>query len=88
LDRLRLTSHTRTHEPLGTARTLPPIASPTFAGEPATGDDPGALGADVVAALGHLGEVINHRLQFGPLRGEQGFTVEGCGEDLVFCGHA
>jgi hypothetical protein len=41
-----------------------------YAGEPATGDDSGALGADVVAALRGLAEMINQRLQFGAFGGE------------------
>jgi hypothetical protein len=45
------------------------LTSPGDTGEPATGDDPNAFCAEVVAALGHLGEVINQRLQFGLLRG-------------------
>jgi hypothetical protein len=44
------------------------FASPGGTGEPATGDDPGALDANIVAALCHLAEVINQRLQFGPSR--------------------
>jgi hypothetical protein len=64
------------------------LASPRRTSKPATGDGPGALGADVVATLSHLGQVINQRLQFGPFRGEECFAVEGCGESLVFRGHA
>jgi hypothetical protein len=60
------------------------FASPGGTGEPATGDDPGALDANIVAALCHLAEVINQRLQFGPSSGQQGFAVEGGG----FGGHS
>jgi hypothetical protein len=35
------------------------LASPCGIGEPATGDDSGALDADVVAALSHVAEMIN-----------------------------
>ena len=45
------------------------LTSPHGAREPATGDDSGALGADVVAALRCVAEMINQRLQFGPSRG-------------------
>jgi hypothetical protein len=38
--------------------------------EPATGKDPGALDADIVASLSHLTEMINQRLQFRAFRGE------------------
>jgi hypothetical protein len=64
------------------------FASPGGVGEPPTRDDSGALGADVVASLRHLAEMINQRLQFGPFRGQQGFAVQGCGEGLVFGGHS
>ena len=64
------------------------LASPTFASEPATGDDPGTLGADIVTPLSHLGEVINQRLELGPFRSQQGFDVELGGQDLVFGGRA
>jgi hypothetical protein len=50
----------------------------------AAGDDPSALATDVVADLRDLAEVIN---QFGPSGGEQGFTGELGGQDLVFGGH-
>jgi hypothetical protein len=43
------------------------LTSPYGAREPGTGDDPGAFGADVVAALRYLAEVINEGLQFGPV---------------------
>jgi hypothetical protein len=39
---------------------------------------------DVVAALGHLANVINQRLQFRPFGGQQCFAVQFGGEDLVF----
>ena len=52
------------------------LASLTDTGEPSTGDDSGALDANIVAALSHLAEVINQGLEFGPLGGEQGFAVE------------
>jgi hypothetical protein len=51
-------------------------APPGGASKPATRDDPGAFGAEIVAALGHLAEVINQRLQLGPFRSEQCFAVE------------
>jgi hypothetical protein len=35
------------------------LASPCGASKPATGDDAGALGSDVVAALRYLADVIN-----------------------------
>jgi hypothetical protein len=46
------------------------FASPGGTGEPATGDDPGALDANIVAALRCFAEVINQRLQFGPPGGQ------------------
>ena len=45
-----------------------------------TGDDSGALGADVV--------VFNQGLQVGLFGGEEGFAVEGGGQGLVFGRHA
>jgi hypothetical protein len=45
------------------------FASPGGTGEPATGDDAGALDANIVAALRYVAEMINQRLQFGPPRG-------------------
>jgi hypothetical protein len=60
------------------------LASPPYTGEPPAGDNPGALYADVVAAQGHLAEVINQRLQFGPPGGEEGFAVEFGGQRFVF----
>jgi hypothetical protein len=62
------------------------LASPGGTGEPGARDGSGALGADVVAALGHLAEVIDQGLQFGPFGSEQGSAVEGGGEGLVFRG--
>jgi hypothetical protein len=44
------------------------FASPGGTGEPATGDDPGALDANIITPLRHLAEVISQRLQFGPSR--------------------
>jgi hypothetical protein len=44
------------------------LTSPATSGEPATGDHPGDLGADVITALHYLAEMINQRLQFGPSR--------------------
>jgi hypothetical protein len=43
------------------------FASQCGIGEPAIGNDSGALGADIVAALRHVAEMINQRLQFGPV---------------------
>jgi hypothetical protein len=45
------------------------FTSPRGAREPATGDDPGALCSDVVAALSRFAKVINQRLEFGPFGG-------------------
>jgi hypothetical protein len=45
------------------------LTSPRGAREPGTGDGSGAFSADVVAALRHLGEVVDQRLQFGPFGG-------------------
>ena len=45
------------------------LTSPGAASEPATGDDPSALRADVVAALRHLTEMINYGLELRPFRG-------------------
>jgi hypothetical protein len=44
------------------------FASPCGAGEPGPGDHPGAFCFDVVAALSHLTQMINQRLQFWPSR--------------------
>jgi hypothetical protein len=63
------------------------LASLTDAGEPGTGEDSGAFDADVVAALRHLAEMINQRLQFGAFRGEQSLAVQLGAEDLIFRGH-
>jgi hypothetical protein len=52
--------------------------------KPATGDGPGAFCSDVVAALSHLTQVINQRLQSEPCGGEQGFTMQLGAEDLIF----
>jgi hypothetical protein len=44
----------------------------------AAGDGSGAPGSDVVAALCHLAEVIDQRLQFGSLCGEEwGIEMQG-----------
>jgi hypothetical protein len=58
------------------ARGYEVFASADGTSEPATGDHPGAFRTDIVTALSHLAKMINQGLQFGPLRGEQGFTVE------------
>lgn len=42
------------------------LASLFYGGKPATGDDPGALNADVIAALRHLADVIDQWLEFRP----------------------
>jgi hypothetical protein len=60
------------------------FASPGATREPTTGKDAGAFDADVVAALSHLTQVIDQRLQFGPLGGLQRFAVKLGTEDLVF----
>jgi hypothetical protein len=60
------------------------LASPSSACEPATSDGPGAFGADIVASLSQLPQMIDEPLQFGPFGCEQGFALEGGGEDLVF----
>jgi Transposase len=52
------------------------MIAPLPAGEPCTGNDAGAFGADVVAALRNIAKMIYQRLQIGPLRGEQRFAVE------------
>ena len=54
------------------------LAPPDWGGEPGAGDGSGALGSDVVAALCHLAEVIDQRLQFGSLCGEEwGIEMRG-----------
>jgi hypothetical protein len=45
------------------------LTSPHGAREPGPGDDSGAFGAEVVAALRYLAEMINQRLQFRSSRG-------------------
>jgi hypothetical protein len=55
------------HQQSGRNEVLPP---PGGAREPGTGDDSGALYADIVAALRYLTKVINQRLEFGAFRGE------------------
>jgi hypothetical protein len=61
---------------------------PPYAAEPSTGNHPDAFGADVIASLRNLSEMINQRLQLGPLGGEQRFAVQLRGKDLIFGGHA
>jgi hypothetical protein len=53
------------------------FAAPVLAGAPCAGDGSGALCPDVVAALRHLLEMINQRLQSGPSGGKQGFAMQG-----------
>jgi len=43
-------------------------------GEPVTGEGASDLGAEIVAAVGHRREVIQHRLKCLALGGEQGLT--------------
>jgi hypothetical protein len=57
---------------------------PGGAREPTAGKDASAFDADVVAALSHLTQVIDQRLEFGPLGGSQGFAVEFGAKTLVF----
>ena len=52
------------------------LTSPHAAREPGPGDGSGDLGADVVASLSHVAEMIDQGLEFGAFRGEQRFTVK------------
>jgi hypothetical protein len=63
----------RQHEKTGRDEFL---ATSSSASKPATGDDAGAVDADIVATLSHLAEAINQGLEFGPFRGEQHFAME------------
>jgi hypothetical protein len=51
-------------------------------------DDSGAFGADVIAPLRDLAKMIDQRLQLDTVRGEQRFTVQRRGQDLILGRHA
>src|SRR5215217_9732608 len=51
------------------------VTLPDRASEPPASNDAGAFGPDVIAALSDLAKVVDERLKFGTLRGEECFAV-------------
>src|SRR5829696_6256446 len=49
------------------------VTLPDRASEPPASNDAGAFGPDVIAALSDLAKVVDERLKFGTLRGEECF---------------